>query len=99
MIPGLNTDAKKQIVEHFNYPEQSATVDVNNWKFTYSSNDLKIVQFTNTPQFTTEEDEILRSYAKEKRPKNTQDWDQVAKSLNKTAIACRFRYFGPLQGR
>eukprot|EP00835_Amoeboradix_gromovi_P002542 NODE_146_length_17563_cov_0.253321.p12 type:complete len:100 gc:universal NODE_146_length_17563_cov_0.253321:9357-9656(+) len=99
MIPGLNVDAERKPFEHFNFPEELATVDTNNWKFTYSTNDLKIVQFTNVPQFTKDQDELIRKFAKESHPKTTKDWEKLSKSINKTAVACRFRYYGPLNGK
>eukprot|EP00834_Sanchytrium_tribonematis_P006001 NODE_406_length_7988_cov_0.615794.p5 type:complete len:131 gc:universal NODE_406_length_7988_cov_0.615794:2717-2325(-) len=98
MIPGLDLNAKKaEKVSHFNYPEETATVDTLNWKFSYSTNDLKIVQFTNIPQFTEEEDDLIIKFGMERRPVVTEDWVPLGKAIGKSAIACRFRYYGPLQ--
>ena len=93
MIPGLN---KTRAVCHDNMPQEAANVDVTDAKFSYSTMDLKILQFTQIPQFTKEEDFKIIAFGNEKQPKTTLDWETLSKSLGKPAIAIRFRYHGPL---
>ncbi len=94
MIPGLNVEAPLA-PKHFNFPETMSTVDAKEWKFTYSSNDLKIVQFTTVPQFTIEEDDQIKKMKRE----HGDNWELIGKVLDKSPVSCRFRYYGPLQGK